>query len=207
MPIFGGRIFANYAVTWIPYLALLAVTGAGWMPGKLSPTRRVLWALCIAQPLIALALSAHMIARGEYRNYSGDGSRVVSDFLAKHLQPADNLYVWGPHYEVYVYTGRRSAYSLVNTIMIHPDWQIQDPAARTAHIVPEYESRFLAELGAAPPTWLVISSRGVVGTLPSPADSAVRKLAFERYARIFSYDGVDFLKKPSHFEVFRLKQE
>ncbi len=120
--------------------------------------------MALGASLIALVFGlAGSVRRARARTLPSDPSFRVSGFIAGRSQPADRIFVWGYHPDIYLFADRRPAsrfvYGSFLTGLI--PWTNCDPARDTAYaIVPGAMQTLLQELEANRPVFIVDCSAG-----------------------------------------------
>lgn len=161
----GGRDFDHYTIQFLAPFCLgagLVLAGlAGWARSvALSRPHRVAAALLLA--VVAYnACSTAVAARG--RTLPEDPSLRVSAYIRQHSTPADRIFVWGYHPDIYLYADRRPAsrflYASFLTGLI--PWTNTAPERDTSYaIVPGAMDKLLQDLTARPPLFIVDCSAG-----------------------------------------------
>jgi hypothetical protein len=203
MPLVGGRDFDYYTLPWIPWLAIAAAASPEFFKGEF--VRRAWLVLLWSAPVISLLAAAHFLATPDAgpRN-EGDGTREVEAFLRGDLASSDSLFIWGYRLEPYIALQRTSAYPFANTILIHPDSSIKDPAKRALHVYPKYEALFERLLTERPPQVVVTFTREGSED-DSPAQRVLYKTLAQRYRREFSVEKRDFKGALCTYVVYRLR--
>jgi 4-amino-4-deoxy-L-arabinose transferase-like glycosyltransferase len=161
----SGRSFDHYSIQFLAPFCL----GAGLVVGHLGRnigqgTRHVLVRTVLGLLLAVVAWNALSSAfRSRLRTLPEDPSRRVAAYIKAHSTPADALFVWGYHPDIYLYADRRPAsrflYASFLTGLI--PWTNTAPERDTAYaVVPGALPQLLADLHKRPPLFIVDCSAG-----------------------------------------------
>ncbi|MCW5548472.1 MAG: glycosyltransferase family 39 protein [Opitutaceae bacterium] len=161
----GGRGFDHYTIQFLAPFCL----GAGLALSRLG---QLAWSRTLRRPvrvlaalfLILLAYDAVTSSlRARNRPLPEDPSHRVAAYIRQNSNPADRIFVWGFHPDIYLYADRRPAsrflYASFITGLI--PWTNTAPERDTAYaIVPRAMDTLLEELTAKPPLFIVDCSAG-----------------------------------------------
>ena len=161
----GGRGFDHYSIQFLAPFCL---------GGGLALSRLVIWAWSRATRWPGRAAAAILLAVAAYdacsaalsarrRTLPEDSSQRVSAYIRSHTSPADRIFVWGYHPDIYLYSDRRPAsrYLYASFITGLIPWTNTAPDRDTAYaIVPGAMENLLHDLAARPPVFIVDCSAG-----------------------------------------------
>lgn len=159
----GGRGFDHYSIQFLAPFCLGAGLAAGRL-ARLAAAGPLLRRAAVAALLGIVALQAGWSAvRARGRTLPEDPSLRVAAHIRAHSTPADRVFVWGFHPDIYLHSGRRPAsrflYASFVTGLI--PWTNVAPDRDTRYaIVPGALDVLLRELEARPPRYLVDCSAG-----------------------------------------------
>jgi hypothetical protein len=205
----SGRGFEHYSIQFLAPLCLggglvLArllseTTGSG-----LSPFRRLGAAALLALVIFGLA-AAVMPAR--QRTLPVDPSIRVATYIRDHSAPADRIFVWGFHPDIYGFADRRPAsrYLFASFVTGLIPWTNTAPERDTTYaIVPGAMEHLLQDLAARPPLFIVDCSAGPYNRhwqkYPLEKFPALHDFIRDRYR---SVKGGEFV--PQGFRLFQLR--
>ena len=160
----SGRSFDHYTIQFLGPFCL----GAGLMLAPLAnwlQSARPAWTRIVAGGLLAgVAWQAGVAAwHSRGRTMPGDSSLRVAAYIREHSTPADRIFVWGFHADLYLYTDRKPAsrYLFGSFLTGMIPWTNVAPGVDTTYaIVPGTMDRLLRELTAKPPLFIVDCSAG-----------------------------------------------
>jgi len=161
----GGRGFDHYSIQVLPPLCLgtawllgcltdAVIRGAYRLPGRLAASAVL---LMVAAGLVTGALAARQ------RTLPVDPSHRVAQFIAGRSTPADTIFVWGYHPDLYAFADRKPASRFVYASFLTGliPWTNCAPGRATDYaIVPGAMETLLRELEAARPAFVVDCSAG-----------------------------------------------
>lgn len=162
----GGRDFQHYAIQFLPAFCLGAGLALAGMTHWIRRTSSGNWPRKIG----AGALLAIMIWQvgttgiaGRSRTLPADPSARIADFIREHSTPADRIFVWGYHPDIYYFSDRKPAsrflYASFLTGLI--PWTNVAPGRDTTDaIVPGAMEDLLADLQNHQPQFIVDCSAG-----------------------------------------------
>lgn len=161
----SGRGFEHYFIQFLPPLCLGASLGLARLltcvgqPGTVW-SRRLAAAALVAIVTRDLALA---VQPARQRLLPADPSVRASAYIREHTKPADRIFVWGYHPDIYLYTNRRPAsrflYASFITGLI--PWTNTAPERDTGYaIVPGAMDQLLQDLASQPPVFIVDCSAG-----------------------------------------------
>ena len=202
MPLFGGRDFNYYTLTWLPYLGLLAIFSLELFSQRWT---KIFAGILLCAPIVFSIWSASNLRTELGKRTADDGIAEVAQAISSQGTPRDSVFVWGYRLDLYLKLNRLSPYPFSNMILAHPDQGVSFYPQRKRHIYPKYEKEFLDLLATNPPKWLVFFSRPDTAPLPSRSYDAVRALAEKEYQLSLQIERVDFRGAPCAWEVFSLK--
>lgn len=205
----SGRGFEHYSIQFLAPLCLggglvLArllseVAGSG-----LGRFRRLAAAVLLALVIYGLG-SAIMPAR--QRTLPIDPSIRVATYIRAHSAPADRIFVWGFHPDIYGFADRRPAsrYIFASFVTGLIPWTNTAPERDTTYaIVPGAMENLLHDLAARPPLYIVDCSAGPYNRhwqkYPLEKFPALRDFIRSRYRVVKSGEFV-----PQGFRLFQLR--
>jgi 4-amino-4-deoxy-L-arabinose transferase-like glycosyltransferase len=160
----SGRDFHHYTIQFLAPFSLGAGLVLGRVAGAVSGAR-LAWvrgAAALALAIVGLqAVAGAVAARG--RTLPEDPSRRVAAYIREHSTPADPIFVWGFHPDIYLLAERRPASRFVYASFLSGlvPWTNTAPDRDTAYaIVPGTRETLLRELTARPPQFIVDCSAG-----------------------------------------------
>lgn len=161
----SGRTFDHYTIQFLAPFCL----GAG-----LVLSRVLAWVRSAAQPRTGRIAAALLLVGAIYqlvpvvlssrgRTLPDDPSHRVSAYIREHSAPADRIFVWGFHSDIYLYADRRPAsrhlFGAFVTGLI--PWTNTAPALDTGYaVVPGSMDTLIRDLTARPPVFIVDCSAG-----------------------------------------------
>lgn len=160
----GGRGFDHYSIQFLaPFclgsgVAVAAVARRSWTSAALvTRTGAFLLLGLIGWQAVTSALAA----RG--RTLGPDPSMRVCAYIQAHSAPADRIFVWGYHPDIYLYADRRAAsrylYASFLTGLI--PWTNAAPDRDTSYaVVPGAMDQLLQDFEKTPPAFIVDCSAG-----------------------------------------------
>lgn len=185
----GGRGFDHYSIQFLaPFclggglalaglIASATMSGAGWF-------RRTIAVLLLAFVVYDLG---SVILPARRRTLPVDPSIRVSAYIREHSAPADRIFIWGYHPDIYLFADRRPAsrflYASFLTGLI--PWTNTAPERDTAYaIVPGSMDVLLRDLAATRPAFIVDCSAG--------PNRHWDKYPLEKFPRLHDFIGRDY---------------
>lgn len=162
----GGRGFDHYFIQFLPPLCLVAGQG---LAGLLAWARAHRAARLLAPAaLVLLAAVLWELGSGVARSRAAahqpiDPSVRVAEYIRDHTQPADRIFVWGYHPDIYLFADRRPASRFVYASFLSGliPWSNTTPGRDTSYaVVPGARETLLRELAATRPAFIVDCSAG-----------------------------------------------
>jgi hypothetical protein len=171
----GGRMYGHYFLLFVPALATLAGIGAARRYEGAHPRERRWLIGLVAAMGAAFALVAAMFegATGNLFSPSPD-YRVASQYVRAHTAPGDQIFVWGWFPALYVDADRCPSTRFVYTHVLSG---ANATGAERNHSVPEGWDMLMHDLEAAPPAYILDTSRGDYNYAFPP----------ERYTRLWDF--------------------
>lgn len=207
MPLFGGRDFPNYVITWYPLMGMLAVLSIRFFRYLSERAARLYPLVPVAAVLISLAQAISYWNGPTELPYKGDGRAETVEYLRQNLSLGETVLVWAYRLDLYAALEEKAPYPIANRIMVHPDHLIVDREARIAHIYPPYEREYLRWLDEQPPTYIVTVDRTGYPRLYSPTDEKIHSMLETSYEQVFEISRRDFMDKDTTFRVYRQSEE
>lgn len=161
----GGRGYEHYFIQTLPPVCLLAGIGIAGLAAWARDAQRTLLTRALAGLAFAAALAAPLWQgwQARHRSQPVDPSVRVSAYIKAHTTPADKIFVWGYHPDIYLFADRRPASRFVYASFISGlvPWTNTAPDRDTRYaIVPGTLETLLQELTAQPPAFIVDCSFG-----------------------------------------------
>lgn len=161
----GGRGYEHYFIQTLPPVCLLAGVGVAGLAGWAREAQRTVFTRALAGLAFAAALAAPLWQgwQARHRSQPVDPSVRVSAYIKAHTTPADKIFVWGYHPDIYLFADRRPASRFVYASFISGlvPWTNTAPERDTRYaIVPGTLETLLQELTAQPPAFIVDCSFG-----------------------------------------------
>ncbi|MEY3774809.1 MAG: hypothetical protein RLZZ129_1589 [Verrucomicrobiota bacterium] len=161
----GGRGFDHYTIQFLAPFCL----GAGLALSRLG---QLAWSGTLRRPVRILAALVLLLIgydtvtasiRARVRSLPEDASLRVAAYIRQHSDPADRIFVWGYHPDIYLYADRRPAsrflYASFITGLI-PWTNIAPDHDTTYAIVPGSREALLEDLKTSRPRFIVDCSAG-----------------------------------------------
>lgn len=161
----GGRGFDHYTIQFLAPFCLGAGLVLAWLFGwARSASTRLLYRIAAFALLAAVAYalgSATLSARR--RTLPEDPCLRVSAYIREHSAPADRIFVWGYHPDIYLHSDRRPASRFLYASFISGliPWTNTAPERDTGYaVVPGAMETLRQDLTARPPVFIVDCSAG-----------------------------------------------
>lgn len=162
----GGRGFDHYFIPFLPPACLLAAFGLSGLvrwaktarAGRLRPAVALVFAV-----LVLVQLGRGVLRARAEAHQPVDPSLRAAEYIKAHTSPADRIFVWGYHPDLYLFSDRKPASRFVYASFLSGliPWTNTAPERDTAYaIVPGARETLLRELEAAPPAFVVDCSAG-----------------------------------------------
>ncbi len=161
----SGRDFEHYVIQFLPAFAL----GAGLAlahTGQLARSPAGRWPVRLGAALAA-AVASYLLAAAipgkRHRTIPIDPSQRVATYIREHSAPADRIFVWGFHPDIYLTADRRAASRFVICSFITGliPWTNIAPGRDTTYaMVPGALETLLRDLAANRPVFIVDCSVG-----------------------------------------------
>lgn len=194
----SGRTFGHYTIELLPAFCL----GTGLVCGALADVVRR------AGPLPGRVLAAGVLAflawqvvgaardsRG--RTLADDSSRRLANYIREHSTPADRIFVWGFHADIYLNSDRKPAsrYLFGTFITGMIPWTNSAPGIDTTYaIVPGTMDNLLRDLAARTPLFIVDCSAG--------PNRSWQKYPLEKFPALHQYVRANYrLVEPARFQL------
>ncbi|AOS44956.1 hypothetical protein Verru16b_02025 [Lacunisphaera limnophila] len=161
----GGRSFDHYTIQFLAPFCL----GAGLVLAHLAAVARAAArtrSLRVVAALILAGVAGHALVAAwsaRERTLPEDPSIRVSAYIREQSAPADRIFVWGYHPDIYLHADRRPASRFLYASFLSGlvPWTNIAPGRNTAYaVVPGTMDTLLAELTARPPRYIVDCSAG-----------------------------------------------
>jgi len=180
----GLRFYKGYFLAALPPLCVLAA--APWGLLRVDFWRRGVARWVAAPVLVALFIRAAMIlhaTRVDRSQPHDDGARKLGEYIARHSEPGDRIWVWGWHlWGVYAYSGRLSASPIYKTpgLLTRFDDDTWRRPSTPVKLLPDspHAERLLLDLEVTSPIFVVLG-----GSVPREQFVALRRFLADHYAR------------------------
>jgi 4-amino-4-deoxy-L-arabinose transferase-like glycosyltransferase len=160
----SGRSFDHYTIQFLPAFCLGSGLAIAALAHWTKSSRR--WSIRFATAGLLVALAWQLVAaatssRG--RTLPGDSSLPVAAYIREHSTPADKIFVWGFHADIYLHADRKPAsrYVFASFVTGMVPWTNVAPGVDTTYaIVPGTMDLLLKDLTAQRPLFIVDCSAG-----------------------------------------------
>ena len=162
----GGRGYDHYFIQFLPACCLMAAQGLtdSWHWSRAHRFKKILRPIALlGSCLIIIQLSYRLIKASPPRSWPIDPSIRTGEFIKAHTSPAERIFVWGYHPDIYLFADRHSAsrfiYASFLTGLI--PWTNTALGKDTTYaIVPGTRETLLRELDRTRPVFIVDCSAG-----------------------------------------------
>ncbi len=166
----GSRMFGHYFIQIIPPLSLMAALFTGKLLDEGSAKSRKLWryaavTLTLLPGIVFTGMAVSFEASTDTWGEIKPDFRPAAEYIKKHTNPEDKIFVWGWFTPLYVYSERTPSTRFVNT-HIHTgylkgkDPNEADRADIAWQLVPEAWPMLEKDLNNDPPELIVDTSPG-----------------------------------------------
>ncbi len=166
----GNRMYGHYFIQILPSLSLMAALFAGKYVDEKSESLRRRWkaailALTLIPGVVFMGMAISFEAVTDTWGEIKPDFRPATEYIKKHTDPRDKIFVWGWFTPIYVYSERTPSTRFVFTTM-HTgykqgkDSNEKDRADITWLYVPESWPMLEADLNREPPELIVDTSPG-----------------------------------------------
>lgn len=200
-PLFGGRYYEYYVVTYYPVFGILAGAGILLLFSIRKSIGITYYLLLFLQPLFAMILAYSLLRYDHFLEFSGDGNKEVAAYLQENAEVDDQIFVWGYRPDIYLLIGRTSPSRFVNQMMIHPDGNLTQEE-QALHVVPKYLEEFKKWWCMSPPNFVVTFNENDMSS--SLAQQFVMGQLKNHYHPTFNTRKLDASKREIRFKIYSL---